>query len=264
MDVLRDHRGRATPLITFIAARIAALVMTALLRSRHALAPRAALAFALVATALCARASSAYAQQSSSEPAQRSLFGPRPGDRASTALPVRLAEPERPEPDGIRRRLGFTFAAGGGAALGALSAPIWHAASLRIGVQFYSPFALYLQSQFLLGAVAQPNGGGVFLALNNHLLAELSLQNYLQIAFGPSVDLADQRECGAGCSFTRGLWFGLHQRVAVPLISRPSFGRTTGARGPSRAINLAVDFHENFTATGLLVTGTIALGLDWY
>lgn len=225
---------------------------------------RPAVAGALVVSALVAHASVSLAQQSTAAPSRPPLFGPRPGDPVSNARPVRLAEPEPPEPDGIRRRLGFTVVAGGGAALGVLSAPIWHAASLRIGVQFYSPFALYLQSQFLLGAVAQPNGGGVFLGLNNQVLAELALQNFVQIAVGPSVDLADQRECGSSCAFTQGLWFGLHQRVAVPLIARPSFGRTNGARGPSRAINIAADFHQNFTPRGLLYTGTIALGLDWY
>lgn len=227
-------------------------------------AQRTSLVSALVASALVSIAPSAQAQQSSTATARPPLFGPRPGDPVSNARPVRLAEPEAPEPDGIRRRLGFTIIAGGGAALGALAAPIWHAASLRIGVQFYSPFALYLQSQFVLGAAAQPNGGGVFLGLNNQVLAELSLQNYVQLAVGPSIDLADQRECPTACAFTQGLWFGLHQRVAVPLIARPSFGRTNGARGPSRAINIAADFHQNFTPLGMLYTGTLALGLDWY
>jgi hypothetical protein len=195
---------------------------------------------------------------------QPTLFGPRPGDPASRAGPVPLAEPEAPEPDAIRRRLGLTLIAGGGAALGALSAPLWHGASARVGVQIYSPFAIYLQSQFLLGAVAQPNGGGVFLALNNSVLAELSIHNFLQIAFGTSVDLVDQRDCAPGCVLAQGLWFGLHQRVAVPLIARPMFGRVVGARGPSRAINLALDTHQNFVPSGLLFTGTLALGIDWY
>jgi hypothetical protein len=193
------------------------------------------------------------------------LFGPQPGAQpsASAARPVPQAEPEPPEPDSVRRRLGFSVVTGGGAALGALSAPVWHAASVRIGVQFHSPFALYLQSQFLLGVVAQGNGGGVFLGLHNSALAELSIQNYVQLALGPSVDIVDQREC-AMCVLSTAVWFGIHQRVAVPLIARPSFGATRGPRGPSRAINIAVDLHENFPAAGVLFTGTVALGIDWY
>jgi hypothetical protein len=191
------------------------------------------------------------------------LFGPQPGAQPSTARPVPQAEPEQPDPDNIRRRLGFSVVTGGGAALGALSAPVWHAASVRLGVQFHSPFALYLQSQFLLGVVAQANGGGVFLGLHNSALAELSIQNYVQLALGPSVDIVDQRECSM-CVLSTAVWFGIHQRVAVPLIARPSFGATRGPRGPARAINIAVDLHENFPAAGVLFTGTVALGIDWY
>lgn len=191
------------------------------------------------------------------------LFGPQPGEQRSDARPVPTAEPEAPEPDTIRRRLGFSVVTGGGAALGALAAPVWHAASVRIGVQFRSPFALYLQSQFLIGAVAQANGGGVFLGLNNSALAELSIQNYVQLALGPSVDLVDQREC-TSCVLSTNVWFGIHQRVAVPLIARPSFGATRGPRGPARAINLALDLHENFAPTGVLFTSSLSLGLDWY
>lgn len=218
-------------------------------------------ACAAIAAACVVALSSSTAGAQSAPP----LFGPQPGERASatTARPLPQAEPEQIEGDTIRRRLGFSVVTGGGAALGALAAPVWHAASVRIGVQFRSPFALYLQSQFLLGAVAQANGGGVFLGLNNSLLAELSIQNYVQLALGPSVDLADQREC-AGCVLSTSLWFGIHQRLAVPLIARPSFGGTRGPRGPSRAINLALDLHENFAPTGVLFTSTVALGLDWY
>lgn len=197
--------------------------------------------------------------------AQPPLFGPQPGEQRSVSapLPVPQAEPERPEPDNVRRRLGFSVVTGGGAALGALAAPVWHAASARLGVQFHSPFALYLQSQFLIGVVAQANGGGVFLGLHNSALAELSIQNYVQLALGPSVDIVDQRDCTA-CVLSTAVWFGIHQRLAVPLIARPSFGATRGPRGPSRAINIAVDLHENFPAAGVLFTGTVALGIDWY
>ncbi len=175
------------------------------------------------------------------------------------------AEPEPPEPDDIRRRLGVTFVAGGGAALGPLSAPTWHALSARLGVQIHSPFAVYVQSQFLLGAVSQPNSGGVFLALHNSVLAELALQNYVQFALGPSVDLLFQRECASGsCVLPGGISLGIHQRIAVPLIARPAFGRTLGPRGPSRSINLAADLHESFVPGGILFTATLALGLDWY
>ncbi len=208
----------------------------------------------------------AHAQSEPSvTPERPPLFGPQPGERASasTARPLPHAEPEQPEPDTIRRRLGFSVVTGGGAALGALAAPVWHAASIRIGVQFRSPFAVYLQSQFLLGAVSQANGGGVFLALNNSALAELSIQNFVLLALGPSVDLVDQRECAA-CVLSTAVWFGIHQRLAVPLIARPSFGATRGPRGPSRAINLALDLHENFAPTGVLFTSTVALGIDWY
>lgn len=192
-------------------------------------------------------------------------FGLQPGvaPTGSTARPVPQAEPEPPEPDTIRRRLGFTLATGGGAALGALSAPVWHAVSLRVGVQFHSPFALYLQSQFLLGVVAQADGGGVFLGLHNSVLAEISLQNYVQLALGPSVDIVDQRECSL-CVLSTAVWAGIHQRVAVPLIARPSFGATHGPRGPSRAIDIAVDLHESFSSSGVLFTATVALGIDWY
>lgn len=216
------------------------------------------------ALGLLAWTPTARAQSDASPQPRPQLFGPQPGEqRSPSARPVPTAEPEAPEPDTIRRRLGFSVVTGGGAALGALAAPVWHAASVRIGMQFRSPFALYLQSQFLIGAVAQANGGGVFLGLNNSALAELSIQNYVQLALGPSVDLADQRECTA-CVLSTNVWFGIHQRVAVPLIARPSFGATRGPRGPARAINLALDLHENFAPTGVLFTSSLSLGLDWY
>jgi hypothetical protein len=134
-----------------------------------------------------------------------------------------------------------------------------------LGVQFRSPLAIYLQSSMLLGVITAPAQGGTLIAIHNTILVEISIQNYLQLAVGPSVDLLMQPGCaGLTCLLPSALWPGLHQRVAIPLISNPPFGATRGARGPARAINLAFDFHQNLPANQLMVTASVGLGLDWY
>lgn len=157
------------------------------------------------------------------------------------------------------------MAAGGGGAFGLLGAPTWHVGSLRLGVQFRSPLAVYLQSSLLLGVITTPAQGGTLVAIHNAILLEISIQNYIQLAAGPSVDLLMQPGCVAlACLIPSVVWPGLHQRVAFPLISNPSFGATRGARGPARAINLAIDLHENLPANQVMFTATAGLGLDWY
>ncbi|MDP3273612.1 MAG: hypothetical protein Q8Q09_00350 [Deltaproteobacteria bacterium] len=203
-----------------------------------------------------------WAQAAVREPVQP-MFETAPSGGVSPE-PVRFAEVARDEPDGIRRRLGFTLVAGGGGVFGRVSGPTWHAASVRLGAQIYSPLAIYAQSQLVLGMLSAPDDAGVLLSLQNSLLVELSVQNYVQFALGPSIDLLWQDRCIAmGCVVPQGVWLGLHQRVAVPLIARPVFGRTVGMRGPSRAIKLALDIHESLVGS-LLITGTLALGIDWY
>ncbi len=219
----------------------------------------------VVALSLTIYSLSAHAQSgpqpSGLEEPERAVFL----NRRTTAHPLQTAPAEPVEPDDVRRRSGVTLAAGGGASFGLLGAPTWHVGSLRLGVQFRSPFAVYLQSSLLLGVITTPSQGGTLVAIHNSILAEISIQNYIQIGVGPSVDLLMQPGClGLACLLSTVLWPGLHQRIAFPLISNPPFGATVGARGPARAINLAVDFHENLPANQFMLTATVGLGLDWY
>jgi hypothetical protein len=160
--------------------------------------------------------------------------------------------------ESVRLRGGFTI--GGGAVFGSFTGPIVDL-SLRLGVQFGRVFALMVQSQPNVFFIISPTGTvAAGFGINNSLLAELTLFDFLQLGAGPSLDYIAAAACtGENCSSAAGTGLGLHARGAVVLGGRNREG------GRRSGFSLSVNLHPVFLFNGeVLFFTTFGIGGDWF
>ncbi len=164
--------------------------------------------------------------------------------------------------DKFRLRGGFLFG-GGLFSIPEANKATGGAASLgvQLGAQFNHYFSIYYQVTPLIGLIASDDFSyGLF--IYNSFLAGLTLLDFLDIGFGPSVDVyttgTGSIAKGGGGS-EAGAAFGLHLKGALIIGSGP-----TKDEARRSGFTLGVDFHPFWLrgTTGLSLT--FGIGGTWY
>jgi hypothetical protein len=181
---------------------------------------------------------------------------------APTAAQPAEASPSEPGTVDVRLRAGFS----GGAGFLVLSTngmngtngttfvePSSHLAG-RLGLQVGPYFSAYYQNMPTL--VIATDSSGTVLFDYNSFLADLTVADRVDFAFGPSADVVAL--WANGSSFVTPL-FGLHARLAFSLAKEPR------RQGPRRkGLSLGIDMHPTFGPGGTFVTAQVGLGYEWY
>lgn len=179
----------------------------------------------------------------------------------------------KPPEDGMRLRFGLG-AAGGGFANSIQG--VYGGLYLQLGVQFNSWFALYYQTQGLVGGYLAELSGKFAGFWYNEVLAEVTIANFLQVGAGPSIDVIKGCEAGVrnvqmevpgtgmsvevpepyqGCGKEAFFWGG-DARVAMAL-----GGTGPGTRG---GLVIGADGHISFFPTGNVIGFFLTLGGQIY
>jgi hypothetical protein len=172
---------------------------------------------------------------------------------------------------GIEAGLGYMFAS---STLGSAHGPAVNL-GLRLGLQINNPWAVYFQSSVPIGVAAglTRDGtavGGVAIAWNHGMLAEVTLGDMLHLGFGPSFDqvlggiCTNSTDLGNGtttrpsnttsCIGSAGAAFGMTGRIAA------TFGVTRPSR--RKAFSLGLDLHPTFTPSGTFFFTTLNAGYE--
>jgi len=204
----------------------------------------------------------AHAQDATKPPP---VVGPPPDGApppAATA-PTGTAPPPGPihhdEPDErVRFRFGVGinggYGFGGGLTGGAFGAVV------RAGVQINRMWGAYFQESALIFAAADPQGrGALAVVAAQSLVASVNPVDFLEIALGPSFDVAAGGSVSVvpgqvGATAFGGQYFGIQSRVALQLGGR---NEITGRR---RGFGLGVEFHPTFTPNPVFF---LTLGLSY-
>ncbi len=140
--------------------------------------------------------------------------------------------------------------------------------SVRLGVQFFHAFGVYVQSMNTIGGIGVQNAAGdvagvLMVQSHNALLASLTFAHFVELAAGPSLDYSAYSGCdsaSASCSADAGVAFGLHGRASV------NIGGLSGG-GPRRtAFNIGADVHPQFFVghPGGFISLVLGIGVEWY
>ncbi len=192
-----------------------------------------------------------------------SLFVLAPEARAQSA--------NAPERDGVRLRGGISLGGGPLIPFGlstAASTGAMGALSVRLGVQFFHAFGVYVQSMNSIGGLGFVTNSGevagyAMLQSYNSLLASLTIGHILELAAGPSLDFMSFFGCNsavAACGTGEGTAVGGHARASINL------GGLI-ARGPRRmAFNAGLDLHPTFflAQRGGFFAAAVTIGVEWY
>lgn len=164
----------------------------------------------------------------------------------------------------IRFRRGFNI--GGGVTLGGSLSGVGGAAA-RFGVQITDMFSAYYQVTALVGGYGRgsASGGvsvGIFAGAYSSFMAGTTFFDFIDVGFGPSVDVLDILSASAGpgtagAGIGAGVFFGLDTRVAFAIPSHKPDGGRSG-------FCITFDAHPTFVGGGTITAMTVGLGGEWY
>lgn len=164
----------------------------------------------------------------------------------------------------IRFRRGFNI--GGGVTLGGSLSGVGGAAA-RFGVQITDMFSAYYQVTALVGGYGRSTsaGGvsvGIFAGAYSSFMAGTTFFDFIDVGFGPSVDVLDILSASAGpgtagAGIGAGVFFGLDARVALAIPSHKPDGGRSG-------FCITFDAHPTFVGGGTITAMTVGLGGEWY
>lgn len=194
--------------------------------------------------------------------------GPAPTSAAPTGAAPAAGPNAAPPPGAIHHddvdheRVRFRFGVGlnGGYGFGSGLAGGAFGAVVRAGVQINRMWGAYFQESALIFAAADPAGrGALAVVAAQSLVASLNPVDFLEIALGPSFDVAaggsvSVKPGDVGATVFGGQYFGLQSRVALHLGGRDEF---TGRR---RGFGLGLEFHPTFTPNPVFF---LTLGLSY-
>lgn len=140
--------------------------------------------------------------------------------------------------------------------------------AVRLGVQFFHAFGVYVQSTNTLGGIGFQNAAGdvsglLMVQSQNALLASLTFAHFVEVAAGPSLDYSAYAGCDSAsvsCDANKGVSFGVHGRASLNL------GGLSGG-GPRRtAFNVSADLHPQFFVghPGGFISLVLGIGVEWY